>query len=126
MRPAPGTDLCALSDVKEPGAKGFTFGTGKDRFDMFVVRTQGVVRGWLNTCPHNFTTLEFIADKFLTRDARHILCATHGAQFRLDDGVCVEGPCPGKALTPLPIRLENGRIVMGGDQDGVSVVLAGS
>lgn len=126
MRPAPGTRLCALADLAEPGAKGFTFGAGSERFDMFVVRTGGMVRGWLNTCPHNFTTLEFVPDKFLTRDAGRILCSTHGAQFRLDDGVCVLGPCLGQALTPLPIRVEDGMVMMGGDQDGSSVTVAGS
>ena len=126
MQPVPGTDLCALSDLPEPGAKGFTFGAGTERFDMFIVRSGGVVRGWLNTCPHNFTTLEFVPDKFLTLDGTRILCSTHGAQFRLEDGVCVLGPCEGQSLKPLPIRLENGRIAMGGDQDGSSVTVAGS
>ena len=35
-----------------------------------------------------------------------ILCATHGALFRIEDGHCLSGPCVGESLTPLPVSIE--------------------
>ena len=45
-------------------------------------------------------------DRYLTREGDLILCGTHGALFRPDDGLCVGGPCAGKSLTPWPVRVE--------------------
>ena len=30
------------------------------------------------------------------------MCAHHSAMFRFEDGVCIDGPCQGAALTPVP------------------------
>jgi nitrite reductase/ring-hydroxylating ferredoxin subunit len=45
-----------------------------------------------------------VPDGFLTRDRKRFLCTTHGAQFRLHDGLCTTGPCKGKSLTALAIE----------------------
>jgi len=108
--PPAGTFLCKLDDIAAPGAKGFTFGSGSDLFDMFVVRTQDKVSAYVNACPHAFTPLETFTDRFLTRAKDQILCTTHGALFNLDDGFCTSGPCAGKNLVPLAIAIEEGQI----------------
>jgi nitrite reductase/ring-hydroxylating ferredoxin subunit len=51
--------------------------------------------------------------RFLTRENDLILCGGHGALFRIEDGVCVAGPCPGQSLAPWPVRIEQGDIVVG-------------
>ena len=111
--PAPGTVLCALADIADPGAKGFDFGGGTARFLIFVVRRGAILHGWVNECPHQQTPLELFPDQFLTRDGGHILCTTHGARFRLHDGYCVRGPCGGKSLQPFAVRVEGGMVVCG-------------
>ena len=47
---------------------------------------------------------------FWTYDAQWLMCAHHSAMFRFEDGVCVDGPCVGHALTPVPIRIVDGAI----------------
>jgi nitrite reductase/ring-hydroxylating ferredoxin subunit len=101
--PTPGTPLCPLQDIRDPGARGFLFGTGKDRFDMFVVRDGNTVVAYVNECPHAFTPLETWPDKFLTLAEDEIICSTHGALFRIADGLCTSGPCTGKTLIPIPV-----------------------
>jgi nitrite reductase/ring-hydroxylating ferredoxin subunit len=32
----------------------------------------------------------------------------HFALFRMDDGVCVEGACPGRSLDPVPVEVTPG------------------
>lgn len=100
-----------------PGAKGFTFGEGRERFDMFVVRTDRQCIAYVNACPHAFTPLETFADKFLTRNKDQILCTTHGALFNLDDGYCTSGPCAGKSLVAIPIQVIGGMIVIDKQSD---------
>lgn len=108
--PPAGTRLCALDDIEVPGAKGFTFGEGRNRFDMFVVRTETDCVAYINACPHAFTTLETFPDRFLTRAKDQILCTTHGALFDLANGFCTSGPCAGKSLVPLAIEISNDTI----------------
>lgn len=111
-RPPPGTLLCRLDDIPDPGAKGFTFGAGTERFELFLVRRGKTVLAFKNACPHQGATLETFADQFLTRDKTLIVCSLHGARFRIADGLCIEGPCVGKSLAPLPIARADGEILI--------------
>lgn len=111
--PAPNTFLCNTQDIALPGAKGFTFGDGLDRFEMFVVRAENGIFAYVNACPHAFTTLETFDDRFLTRAQDQILCTTHGALFDLEDGFCTSGPCAGKNLVPLTLKFEGEKIKLG-------------
>jgi nitrite reductase/ring-hydroxylating ferredoxin subunit len=110
-RPAASVVLCALADLAEPGARGFTFRSGDYVFSGFLVRSGGEVRGYIDRCPHAGFPLALFGDRYLTREGDLIICASHGALFRPDDGVCVGGPCAGQRLTPWPVRLEAGQVV---------------
>jgi nitrite reductase/ring-hydroxylating ferredoxin subunit len=110
-RPAAGARLCALADIKDPGAKSFVFRDGEMLFLAFVVRKDGVVRGYVDRCPHAGMPLAGFGDRYLTRTGDLILCATHGALFRPHDGMCVAGPCAGLALTVWPVAIEGDEVV---------------
>ena len=103
--------LCALDDIPDPGGKGFTL-AGRPPF--FVVRTGDRVRGYLNTCPHQGTPLDWKPDTFLTYDKSLIQCSTHWAKFSIEDGQCVAGPCLGKSLGSIAVRIVGGNVVAGG------------
>lgn len=106
--PQPGTRLCALGELADPGARGFRFRAGDALFAAFLVREGGDVRGWVDSCPHNGWPLAVMDDLYLTRTGDRILCAAHGAVFRLGDGVCTAGPCAGERLTPWPVAVRSG------------------
>ena len=112
-RPLAGARLCALDEIKEPGAKGFRFREGEYLFMGFVVRREGQVLGYVDRCPHTGTPLALVSDRFLTREGDLVLCSTHGALFRPDDGVCVAGPCEGARLAPWPVVVEAGLVLVG-------------
>jgi nitrite reductase/ring-hydroxylating ferredoxin subunit len=105
--PPPGTTLCALDDLRDPGAKGFTFRDGEALFNGFVVRKGEAVFGYRDVCPHAGWPLALAPDQYLTREGDLILCAGHGALFRLEDGLCIGGPCGGRRLAPWPVRVED-------------------
>ena len=111
--PAPGVRLCARADLADPGAKGFSFRDGDHRFGGFLVRRGEAVVGYVDDCPHAGWPLTALPDRYLTREKDLILCSGHGALFRIEDGVCVAGPCAGRALTPWPVRVADGDVVVG-------------
>ena len=69
--------------------------------------------GFRDRCPHAGMPLAAFGDRYLTREGDLIFCASHGALFRLEDGVCVGGPCAGASLTPWPVRIESGAVLAG-------------
>jgi nitrite reductase/ring-hydroxylating ferredoxin subunit len=110
-QPSPGTLLCRLDAIENPGAKGFSFRAGEALFMGFVVRVGVEVFGYLDRCPHTGLPLANLAGGYLTREADLIICASHGALFRRGDGACIAGPCTGRALIPWPVRIEGEAVV---------------
>ncbi len=49
-------------------------------------------------------------DRYLTREGDLILCAGHAALFRIEDGLCIGGPCGGRRLAPWPVRVAAGEV----------------
>ena len=114
--------LCALHELEATGSRGFSVGEGDWPLRGFVVRTSKGVAAYLNTCPHAGHPLNFRPDKFLTPDRNLILCASHGALFTRDEGLCIAGPCPGESLKRVPIEVVGNYVMLA---DGVDpVVLA--
>ncbi|HLN25071.1 MAG TPA: Rieske 2Fe-2S domain-containing protein [Patescibacteria group bacterium] len=106
-----GQPLCRLDDLDDPGSAGFVLRRGGQQVPLLVVRVGGRVNGYVNSCPHIGAPLDWTSGQFLSRDKSHILCAVHGALFRLHDGLCVGGPCAGKALIGYPLVLKDGVVL---------------
>ena len=104
--------LCHLDEIGEGQARGFLIGDGVARRDVILVRRDGALRAYVNSCPHQGTPLETFPDKFLDERGRLFVCSTHGARFRVEDGVCVSGPCAGKALVPIACEVRDGAVVL--------------
>jgi nitrite reductase/ring-hydroxylating ferredoxin subunit len=109
-QPEPGLRLCAVDEVADPGAKGFLFRKDEALFAGFVVRRDGDILGYIDRCPHTGSPLAFMPDRFLTREKDLILCATHGALFRIGDGHCIAGPCEGLRLWRWAIEVKDGAV----------------
>jgi nitrite reductase/ring-hydroxylating ferredoxin subunit len=110
--PPAGTVLCRLSDLSEPGAKGFVFGEASRRGEILVLRKHGKVHAYVNSCPHMGTPLDSFPDQFLDSSGRYLICSTHGARFEPESGLCVQGPCLGESLMRVPILLRDGCVVI--------------
>ena len=97
--------LCAIEDVPDGGARGFRLDPGDPTSLRVIVLRQGdAIRVYRNRCPHRGTPLDWMPDRFLDAAGEHLVCSTHGALFRLEDGHCVAGPCAGEGLEPLPFE----------------------
>jgi len=103
--------LCRVEEIPDGGAKGFPPPPG-GFIGLFAVRRGEHVMVYVNSCPHIGTPLDWMPDRFFDRSGELLLCGTHGALFRPDDGVCVRGPCFGKRLQQAPVRVEGGMIML--------------
>jgi nitrite reductase/ring-hydroxylating ferredoxin subunit len=104
--------ICPLHELADPGAKGFTMGSGDWPLRGFVVRQGACVRAYVNHCPHAGFPLNWTPDRFLAPEAPLILCSMHGALFEIETGLCISGPCAGMKLRALPVRVEHGYVTL--------------
>jgi nitrite reductase/ring-hydroxylating ferredoxin subunit len=102
--------LCTVSDIEDPGSRGFEVGSGRRVRELFVVHRDGEYHGYINSCPHTGVNLEWQEDRFLDMDKSFIQCSTHDALFEIDTGLCIAGPCVGDRLTPVELVIEDSRI----------------
>lgn len=104
--------LCQTNELKEYQTRQFVLDMNDDKtLDMFLLKQDGEIRAYLNYCPHLGIALNWQPDEFLSLEHTHIVCATHGALFVLEDGLCVSGPCRGQSLTALNIEIDDSKAV---------------
>lgn len=76
-----------------------------------VVRDRhGVPRAFVNLCKHLPVPLDAGSGEFLDDDHVHLVCGTHGALYRPEDGLCIWGPCEGEVLDALELVEEDGEL----------------
>ena len=107
-----GTVVCRLEALQDPGSLGVTVEQGERLHDVLVVRRGKQAFCYLNRCPHTGSPLDWMPDQFLSLDKHHIQCATHAALFRIEDGICIAGPCSGDTLTSVPVVVEGGKVIL--------------
>lgn len=107
--PVPGglRALCRLDDLADGDAKGFQGAEGSF-VGLLAVRQGERVHVYQNACPHIGTPLDWTPDRFLSADRRRLVCATHGAEFTMDTGECISGPCRGDYLEAVPSVVRDG------------------
>ena len=78
----------------------------------FVVRFQGKPYAYVNQCAHVPIELDWNQGDFFTAQKDYLICSTHGAHYRPDNGFCVMGPCKGKSLKPIQVVEQNQEIII--------------
>jgi len=106
--------LCRVEDIPDGGARGFPGPPGSFT-GLFAVRRGERVLVYVNVCPHIGTSLNLLPDRFLSADGTRIVCSTHGATFRIEDGHCTAGPCVGDRLEPVPCEIRDGAVLVAAD-----------
>jgi nitrite reductase/ring-hydroxylating ferredoxin subunit len=82
---------------------------GRD-IGAFVVRFEGVAYGYLNQCAHVPMEMDWQEGKFFESSGLYLMCATHGAIYAPDSGMCVGGPCRGASLSRLRVEERDGAV----------------
>ncbi|MDF7777080.1 Rieske (2Fe-2S) protein [Sphingomonas sp. AOB5] len=106
-----GVKLGPLDLIADGKARNFVLEMRAGRFHGFVIREGETVRGYVDRCPHMGVPMAQQLDGYLTDKGDLIQCSWHGALFRIDDGLCVGGPCAGARLMPWPVTVADGVII---------------
>jgi nitrite reductase/ring-hydroxylating ferredoxin subunit len=111
--------ICGVDDIKNRRAKVFQLmrieADGEERpWIIFIVRWDKQVFGYVNSCPHQGTHLDWERNQFFDGEGKRLLCGKHGAAFEVATGLCIEGPCLGRSLEPIPISVIDGDICVTG------------
>jgi nitrite reductase/ring-hydroxylating ferredoxin subunit len=103
--------ICASDSLAE-GGKGIRFPVtaGGEDTTGFVVRYDGVVRGFLNRCAHVPIELDWNEGDFFDISGLYIMCSTHGAIYLPESGRCAGGPCRGGRLRPINVVEQDGQV----------------
>lgn len=88
-----------------------------DEATGFVVRHGGKVYGYLNRCAHVPVELDWFKGEFFESGKLYLMCATHGAIYVPETGVCAGGPCRGGKLRPIAVRESETGVYWQPDQD---------
>ncbi len=96
-----------LDELADPGCREFVIGEGDWPFRGFVVRSGNKVYAYQNSCSHLGHSLNWMPDSFLSKDNASIMCASHGAQYEIDTGLCFAGPCVGKSLRSVDVEIRD-------------------
>ncbi len=80
---------CKLRDINDGNSAAFSINFNGKPKSLLAVRRDNEVFVYFNSCPHTGAPLDIHAGKFLSKEKKHILCSTHGALFKIEDGYCV-------------------------------------
>ncbi len=100
------------TDLRDRETVKFSFTDGEDRKEGFLISRAGTLYAYRNECRHIPMTMDWVENRFLSRDRCYIQCATHGARFEIESGLCVDGPPLGQHLRPLEILVDGDDVVV--------------
>jgi nitrite reductase/ring-hydroxylating ferredoxin subunit len=111
--------LAAVDDIPRKGLR-FTFKDGPFEDEGILLRVaDDEVRAYRNECRHLPMPLDDRDPKEIwDPSGRYLVCSSHGARYRPEDGLCVAGPCEGSHLKPLPIQVVDGEVFLDIDKLG--------
>lgn len=99
--------IAATDDVPAEGSLMFTLRSGFDEIEAVLVRSNGTLHAWENSCPH-WTDVRLDKGSGAATRGEELLCQKHGAMFEKDSGRCTVGPCEGAMLDPIAVTVEDG------------------
>jgi nitrite reductase/ring-hydroxylating ferredoxin subunit len=103
--------LCRLDDMPDGEAMAVDVLLPEGEESVIMLRQGEQVNAWLNICPHAGRRLDWAPGKFLISKGM-LVCAAHGASFNVDNGECIGGPCKGESLRGVPVRVEQGEVLL--------------
>lgn len=102
--------ICNIDDIKDNGASVYKLNNSNIDYEIIIVRKNFKIHGFKNLCPHANLPLNLNSLEVLSRDKKHLICKNHAALFDIDSGVCVSGPCIGKGLELVNLKIKDEKI----------------
>ncbi len=103
--------ICKLDEIKNISPDTwheFSLQLDSGLTSILLMLTGDKYQGFKNLCPHQGRRMDYSLVKFLTTPQGNIVCPAHGAEFKPDSGLCVNGPCLGESLQEVHIEVNEG------------------
>lgn len=104
-----GARVCAIADVPEGGTHCLEL----NGFPLLLVHTDGIIRAYVNACPHQYLPLNHKGDNLISADKTILRCTNHNAGFSVADGEGVEALGIGQCLDAVPVFLKDQSVMIG-------------
>lgn len=98
-------------ELQRPDSQG-----SAQKINGFAIAFDSQVYAYQNNCPHRGTELDWQPGEVFDETGLYLICATHGAVFKPETGLCIGGPCQGAHLLQISVLVDNGQVIL---QDGV-------
>jgi len=86
------------------------FGDYKE--EVILINTEYGYRAYINRCRHLPVSLDWGDGEVLDASGKMLECRTHGALYRMKDGLCVAGPCQGAPLARVDLEERDGSVYL--------------
>ena len=100
------------SFTKDPSTVKFTFSECGENQSGFVVLFNTKYYAYRNKCQHLAVELDGDNNEFFDEEEKFIVCATHGAIYEPSSGKCLMGPCVGKKLEILNLKVLKDKLIV--------------
>ena len=105
--------ICDSAALTE-GGPGVRFEVPRDGAPAaaFIIRYDGEVHAYLNSCAHIPVELDWMEGEFFDKAGLYLICATHGATYEPATGHCIMGPCKGQHLVALQVEERGNKVYL--------------
>ena len=100
------------SFTKDPSTVKFVFLENGKNQSGFIVYFDAKYYAYRNKCQHFAVELDWDNNKFFEEEDEFIVCATHGAIYEPSSGKCLMGPCAGKNLEILNLKVLEDKLIV--------------
>ena len=97
---------------KDPSTVKFTFLEYGEKQSGFVVFFDAKYYAYRNKCQHLAVELDWNNNDFFEEEEEFIVCSTHGAIYEPSSGKCLAGPCAGKNLEILNLKILKDKLIV--------------
>lgn len=99
--------LAKIKEIDEAVWYEFNLQTDSSLISLMLLFQNGEYIAFKNSCPHQGRRMNYSVGKFLITSEGNLVCPAHGAEFKPDNGLCINGPCLGESLEPIHIQLND-------------------
>jgi nitrite reductase/ring-hydroxylating ferredoxin subunit len=100
------------SFTKDPSTVKFNFIEGGGNQSGFIIFFDGQYYAYKNKCQHLAVELDWNNNDFFEEEEEFIVCSTHGAIYEPSSGKCLAGPCAGKNLEILNLKILKDKLIV--------------
>lgn len=102
----------AVRFIMQRGTQNSKNSQNSQKLPCFVVAFGGEIYAYVNKCPHRYTELDWLPGEVFDDEGLYLVCATHGAVFEVNSGLCADGPCKGLSLDRVQVREVDKHVIL--------------